>query len=419
MVSVNATKTPGPVLKIVTPVVMAIVLISVKVALKHVKPAPVTALAAVQIPSVKIMPHTCAADCPGSFQVCGNGSCECNEATTCPGDCGLGVCGNGVCEPADGETCAFCPLDCTCPADCPCPEEMSWWQVTGAGAYAQGTDGYVMMSEIPSDEDGCGPPDCSPYLVKAHDSDDPNTAGIPMTGGGGLGVNDDFSIRNDNPHAIDTTMSVQENYTYFASQYGMGASSTSFPGSTSDATKPPSLDLDADTNPDKPYLVAGDLTIQQQWSVASGETIVVFVENNLTISDPSSLGTVIEVEEGGFLAFIVGGNIIIEDTVGNAIVPTDPSLDDVTPNVEGIYIADGQITIESQGDGTRDLRFIGAGTFVGWNGFVLPRNFDDGTPSGTDENKLRPTELFMYRPDMVQHTPQSFKRPHYVWQETN
>jgi hypothetical protein len=56
--------------------------------------------------------------------VCGNGTCEGNEPSTCASDCnttGGAVCGNGQCEST--ETNATCPGDCTtggggtCPAD--------------------------------------------------------------------------------------------------------------------------------------------------------------------------------------------------------------------------------------------------------------------------------------------------------------
>ncbi len=59
--------------------------------------------------------------------VCGNGVCELNEPTSCPGDCT--TCGNGVCELGEPSN---CPTDCTvcgnhqcevgeptgCPSDC-------------------------------------------------------------------------------------------------------------------------------------------------------------------------------------------------------------------------------------------------------------------------------------------------------------
>ena len=74
------------------------------------------------------------------------------------------------------------------------------------------------------------------------------------------------------------------------------------------------------------YYVNGDLTIDTNpWSVGSGQRIVVLVSGKLTINKP------INITPGGFLAFIVRGDISVDTTVGTTAAS-------VTPVVEGVYI---------------------------------------------------------------------------------
>lgn len=382
--------------------------------------------------------YTCPTDC-GSC--CGNGACEAGygeNCYTCSTDCG-GCCGNGICEPSYGETVITCPVDCDecgngicdgfeacdiCIADCGVcsTDNQAWWQATGGSVYAGQQAGYAIYSNVSSDS-LCISPDCIASLITAGWSptdltyEDTNTAGIPITGGGGIEANTYHTQYPDNPYATASQNSLKENYTYFVKKYGMNVSSTAYTGNLADATKPDALDIN---NNQKPYLTTGSMTIQQLWDVPAGETIIIFVNGDLTMADPSSIGQLINVETGAFLAFIVSGDITIEDTVGNAIVVGNPELDDRTANIEGVFIADGQINIQSRvpSTATSDLRFIAEGTLVGWSGFNLERNFFDGT-SGEEENGLRPTELFIYRPDLLENIPQAMKQPHYIWQETN
>lgn len=230
-----------------------------------------------------------------------------------------------------------------------------------------------------------------------------------MTGGGGIEANGYLTQRPGNSYAVSTTSQVKENYAYFYKVYGAGVHATPFPSNPDDAEKPPALGED-----DASYLRDGDLMIDTHaWQVSSGETIVVFVTGNLVLRDSNHLRQLIQVERGGFLAFIVQGDVVIEASVGN------DNLDDTTANIEGVFIADGQIIVQSRGEAAGgDDRFVGAGTFVGWGGVELQRDFSDGD-TRKQENRVRPTELFMYRPDFVAHTPARMKRAHYIWQETN
>jgi hypothetical protein len=146
--------------------------------------------------------------------------------------------------------------------------------------------------------------------------------------------------------------------------------------------------------------------------VAAGQSYIVFVDGNLTLSDPTNVEELIKVSEGGFVAFIVSGNITISNNVGN------DTLTDTKGNVEGIYIADGTLTVASKGTAAGgDERFVGEGTFVGWTTIKLDRDYSDGGARAT-ENNTKPTEQFVFRPDLVKNVPTSMKHPHTLWQET-
>ena len=118
-----------------------------------------------------------------------------------------------------------------------------------------------------------------------------------------------------------------------------------------------------------------------------------------------------EVEPGGFLMFVASGNIIFDPNLGH----TDPS--DNSAVVEGIFVADEQIQLPSRGaDNGGDLKFVGEGTFVGWQQIVIDRDYDDNGVRA-DYNHTYPVELFRYRPDLVANTPSELKRTRYTWLE--
>jgi len=86
--------------------------------------------------------------------------------------------------------------------------------------------------------------------------------------------------------------------------------------------------------------------------------------------------------------------------------------------VEGVYIANGTLTVASKGVKQGDLKFVGAGTFVGWTGVSLNRDFrlGDDTTEGL-KNFDQPGELFLARPDFVLNLPKKMARPVTDWQE--
>jgi hypothetical protein len=185
----------------------------------------------------------------------------------------------------------------------------------------------------------------------------------------------------------------REDYNYFNGLYSLGSTpTTDFTGAKPTA---------APTN-GKAYYAGSDVTISSSWSVAKGESYVIFVNGNLRISQP------ITVAPGGFLAFIVKKNIIFDKSLGQAS-PTS-----TTASVAGVFLADNQIIIEATPAGNNDLKFIGEGMFIGWQGVQMNRKYVPQAP-----NASNPTEFFRYRPDLLLNVPASMMTPLAVWQETN
>ncbi len=140
------------------------------------------------------------------------------------------------------------------------------------------------------------------------------------------------------------------------------------------------------------YYANGDMNISNStWQVADGEIVVVLVRGNLTIDDR------IDVAKGGFLMFVTTGNIAINPTVNS---------EDGVSAVEGVYIADGSVS-----DGGGDKKLMMEGTFVGWQGMSLTRDFK------TVRNNSEPIEVVNYRPDFLISAPAALKRPPLVWEE--
>ncbi len=298
---------------------------------------------------------------------------------------------------------------CTCPAGCTysgrtIPESsvnyfladvsQPWWQSTNGMLYAGNTSGNAVVSQIPITCSGSCLGALS-YQSAAGNS----SSGITITGGGDIDSDADPTLKYTKLRQETSQSRVigsvyngpRENYQYFYNLFSMGSSPTAdFSG-----VKPTS----APTN-GRAYYATGDMTLSTPWSVASGEKLVIFVNGNLNVN------TTITVADGGFLAFIVNGNITFSNTIGNS------SASDLTPTVEGVFIAD-QIIVQGGLSGG-DLKFVGQGTFVGWTSVTLGREYND--PFSNDSY---PTEVFQFRPDFVQNVPTRMTRPLYSWQETN
>lgn len=270
-----------------------------------------------------------------------------------------------------------------------------WWQSQNGLIYAGLTSGNALVSQIPTKCTGA----CIGELSLRNALNASESSGIVITGGGDIDSDQDAGLRYSKlreeasqNHVIGSVyQGPRENYQYFYNLYSLGSAPVSdFTGS-----QPSSGPVNG-----RAYYAGSSQAINTAWHIPSGQKTVIFVNGDLDINEN------ITVDKGGFLAIIVNGTIEVGNTVGNAL-PTD-----LTPNVEGVYIAD-RIQIDG-GLAGGDKKFVGAGTFVGWSGITLNRSFDDTTTNDTASS-----EFFIFRPDFVQNVPERMTRPLYTWQETN
>ncbi len=151
------------------------------------------------------------------------------------------------------------------------------------------------------------------------------------------------------------------------------------------------------------YYVSGDLTIgTNPWVVGSGQSIVILVSGNLTINEP------INITPGGFIAFIVNGDVTVDPSVG---VPYSSS----APVVEGVYITSPTGTFHtglSSGVGVE--RFVGKGTFIAGN-FSFERNLEKA--NNVNHNGDTSANLFIYNPQLLLTMPDMMKDIPITWQE--
>lgn len=278
----------------------------------------------------------------------------------------------------------------------------SWWQVVDGPVQAKD----AISSQIPVDT-CANDPACEPFVVR--DSTSSNATGVVVvsnTSASSIDTSDESGYQV-NQIAPGTNIAVKgsnigeviENYDYFYRNYSMGVSPTSDVNNLNNLTKPGSP-----PNNGRAYYANGDAEIRNgSWNVSSGESIVVFINGDLNIERE------IQVEEGGFLAFIVKGDITIDQSVCQSNYLSQD------PVVEGLYLADGTLTIEGTGSGG-DCKFVGGGSFVGWSGVNLQRDFNDGGAQSA-WNSQAPAELFVYRPDLIVNLPERMSTPLYLWQE--
>jgi len=276
-----------------------------------------------------------------------------------------------------------------------------WWQTIGGTVYGgRTTSSLAVQSKIPDTCFGT----CLPYLNLLNDTDTADSSGGVITGGGSIDVsltagNQTSNIDEDarNYRVVGTTTdALLENYDYFYRLYSMGITPTN------DINSPSSKPSSAPSN-GRAHYRNGNLAINSAWSVGSNESIVVFVNGDLTVNNT------ISVAQGGFLAFIVNGNITYTSTV----CQSDP--ESTTARVAGVFVADGTMTVASDGNG--DCKFVGEGIFAALSGVNLNRDFRDGATDADFLNARNPVELFRYRPDLVRNIPARMTRPFYQWLE--
>jgi len=175
--------------------------------------------------------------------------------------------------------------------------------------------------------------------------------------------------------------------------------------------------------------VNGNVNIDeaQGFNLSGNQKLIVFVDGNLILDDSDTNDSnrkITSVAQGSFLAFFVSGNIIITADVGyelNPLSPSTPTVSNANSNVEGVFVADNDLIIQSKtaiGEVPPDRKFIGAGTFVGWNNVLLNRTFDDNN-FGPILSNTQAIENFVYRPDLLTNWPVKLKASTSNWREVD
>ncbi len=314
----------------------------------------------------------------------------------------------------------------------------SWFQIFGGNLFALGS----ITTDVPATfcaTDG----NCVPALMAPMPSSNTElSGGFPITYSGNnnnLQSSDTSSeyhsyfheatrLTNVNSYALSSNLN-QNSYDYF---YSLAEDSIQTIGNGED-TEPLLADF---TNAawwqasDINYVhIDGNVSIDetQGFNLSSGQQLVVFVEGNLTLDDSNPNDTsrkITSVANGGFLAFIVSGNILITPNVGyelDPLAPTAPTVNNTNANLEGVFLANGTLTSQSKsavGEVPPDKKLIAAGTFVGWGGVNLNRTFDDNN-FGPILNNNQAIENFIYRPDLLVNWPTKLKTSLSNWREVD
>ncbi len=326
---------------------------------------------------------------------------------------------------------------CTCPGSCQVGDvaspnttvdffvnlfdlsQVAWWQARAGLVY--GEDGFT--SVLPPDTT-CTEPDCIPYLI-TKDSDDTNySASFPVTAdnhtlNAGNQAFTDQRPGADEPRIYnsDFTAVPRQDYQYFAQNFALTDATTVNQITDAELVQEPTGSI-AQPDGSLIYYRNGDLTVNPgsalDWAIINGEKKIIFVNGDLTITNSNpAMSMTINVLPEGFLAFIVSGDIIISPEVGDV----DPA--STTNTISGLYVADGKIIIEGNSDpAIADRKFNGYGTFVGWDGVELNRDYADGS-TGALDNGVYPTEVFRFRESLVRAFPSSLAKPTLSWQEVN
>lgn len=297
----------------------------------------------------------------------------------------------------------------------------NWFQIQG-GDVSASTQSNAFIDPISSQ---CTSPTCSPYPLLPITGGTTAQQGALLTLSSGLNVDvSDVSGYQSTPvgpagssYSVKTTSSLacKENYDYFYRLYSLGLEGTTqapqddfiAPANNPDHAQKPSV---AALSSSGAYYHRGDMTIDNNWTLAGSESYVIFVNGNLNITNDAH----ITMPVGTFLSFIVSGDINIDPSVGQ----TDPT--SITPVLQGVFIANGNIIVQTLGSDadTDEKKFVGAGTFAACGSIQLLRDYRNSLnqTTGVYNNKY-PASLIQYRPDVITSTPDKMKRPILNWRE--
>lgn len=151
------------------------------------------------------------------------------------------------------------------------------------------------------------------------------------------------------------------------------------------------------------------------WTIPANKKVVILINGDLDLS--LNQAKQIIVDKGGFIAFIVNGNINITQTMGSKKVANIGK-----PVLQGMYYAENKINTQTDindnnGEGPGKM-IVGEGLFYGKKGFVLERTLkDDCSDPANVCNLYYPSEYFIFRPDLVINAPYELWFSDIDWQE--
>ena len=352
--------------------------------------------------------------------------------TPAPGDTSSLMCSCGK-KPGDPFTCEY--RDISGPKDDvhfflkeTNMSQTGWFQTYGGDILALEQVTSAINANLPFDTN-CSTGLCTDALIINNPAGENYTAGFPITYGGEIEDEDrihssSYTNSPDDGMVEGFTLTAHnETYNKFGERLRDYVNGTF---STLDPIKPSAVPNNLRVYH---YDNLSGITIDasnNNWDLNNNEKIVVFVKGNLNLidSDPSDADNIaisVPTNKKAFIAFIVKGDVNIDAKLGYSDPTKDPLTNDA--NVQGVFIADGSINVLGYSDAPynnddeADLKFIGEGTFVGWTGINLTRDFDDNDV-GIEDNLTNPAEVFMYRPEFVINAPNEFKYANFYRVET-
>jgi len=340
-----------------------------------------------------------------------------DETDQCNNTCQLTYCGDGIVQSPNGhggyEDCdeginngsGYCSATC---------QVESWWQSKGGLVYANDLIKSIFTN--------------STFLVTADiNGGGDSTAGLALTEGddsnielfsdeqASANLGSDGTTADDNPRVYQAGLTdlATADFSYFKALIGertnfeqvfdLGEFTNGLVSDFSSSLLGQFTDVADEVSVAR---TTADLTLDLSDTWTPNGNYLIMVDGDLNINNTNDLDTLIQLDEGNWVAFVVSGDININSNVGFADVTTTAD----KMNLGGLFLADGKINIQSDING--DKKFIGHGSFIGLSGVSLNREFSD-----TNTRIDNPTEVFVYRPDLYVNTPKLFQRPFRIWQE--
>lgn len=266
--------------------------------------------------------------------------------------------------------------------------QAGWAQVMGGNAYAAAT----LSSAIPSTA-----PAATRYFILKGAMD--QAAGIASYGSSydfslDAGTGDGMITQPSNWLVQYATVPPPTHfYAFFASQMDVPDSVPSSHRTSS--TQITTLDQPSCIDGTTPCVWHHDgaiATTATPWTIASGQSLVLFVNGTLTINAP------ISITPGGFLAIIVNGDIAVSSSV---------------TTMDGIYIAtteDHTARFISETGTTQNKQLLVTGS-------VIADTFDLTRDLGATDNATLPAEQFVFDPQLLFTMPLSMQERPFIWQE--